>query len=169
MQLTSPSFQIGQRETEEMNYQILVKHSSIRNMGIGWDVFREPCKCPIICSPLSTLLYNQQTSSSICTHLLILNKGAIIIASRKVSNERALTRPVIAYLHWMMPMPALPHMHINSVSFSPTRMISANLREYAAMSNASLSPSAFLIAWMPLQCASSGKTSSTLYPTGSQR
>jgi RNA-dependent RNA polymerase len=42
--LTSHSIQIGQRETEENNYMILVKFSSIRKLGIGNDDFGLPCK-----------------------------------------------------------------------------------------------------------------------------
>jgi RNA-dependent RNA polymerase len=41
---TSHSIQIGQRETEENNYMILVKFSSIRKLGIGNDDFGQPCK-----------------------------------------------------------------------------------------------------------------------------
>lgn len=36
--------EIGQRETEENNYLILVKFSSIRKLGIGNDDFGLPCK-----------------------------------------------------------------------------------------------------------------------------
>ena len=35
--------QIGQRETEEENYLILVKFTSIRKLGIGYDEFGQPC------------------------------------------------------------------------------------------------------------------------------
>jgi hypothetical protein len=46
LDVINPSaFQIGQRETEEVNYQILVRYSSICKLGIGKDVFRQPCKC----------------------------------------------------------------------------------------------------------------------------
>lgn len=42
--LTFRSAQIGQRETEENNYMILVKFSSIRKLGTGNDDFGQPCK-----------------------------------------------------------------------------------------------------------------------------
>ena len=42
--LTFLSAQIGQRETEENNYMILVKFSSIRKLGTGNDDFGQPCK-----------------------------------------------------------------------------------------------------------------------------
>lgn len=35
--------QIGQRETEEDNFLILVRFTSIRKLGIGWDEFGQPC------------------------------------------------------------------------------------------------------------------------------
>jgi RNA-dependent RNA polymerase len=35
--------QIGQRETEEENFLILVKFSRIRKLGIGYDEFGQPC------------------------------------------------------------------------------------------------------------------------------
>jgi hypothetical protein len=38
------STQIGQRETEEINYLILVKFSSIKKLGLGYDEFGQPCK-----------------------------------------------------------------------------------------------------------------------------
>lgn len=37
--------QIGQRETEEINYMILVKFSSIHKLGIGNDECGQPCEC----------------------------------------------------------------------------------------------------------------------------
>jgi RNA-dependent RNA polymerase len=37
------STQIGQRETEEENFLILVKFKSIRKLGIGFDEFGQPC------------------------------------------------------------------------------------------------------------------------------
>ena len=44
--LTSPHTQIGQRETEEINYMILVKFSSIRKLGIGYDEGGHACEYP---------------------------------------------------------------------------------------------------------------------------
>ena len=44
--LKFPVTQIGQRETEEINYLILVKFSSIRKLGLGWDEFGQPCESP---------------------------------------------------------------------------------------------------------------------------
>lgn len=38
--------QIGQRETEETGYLILVKFSSIQKLGIGYDEFGQPCESP---------------------------------------------------------------------------------------------------------------------------
>ncbi len=47
LDVINPStFQIGQRETEEANYQVLVRYSSICKLGIGHDGFRQPCKYP---------------------------------------------------------------------------------------------------------------------------
>lgn len=42
--LTFFSTKIGQRETEQNNYMILVKFSSIRKLGTGNDDFGQPCK-----------------------------------------------------------------------------------------------------------------------------
>ena len=42
--LTSLHTQIGQRETEEINYLILIKFSSIRKMGIGYDEGGQACE-----------------------------------------------------------------------------------------------------------------------------
>ena len=42
--LTSPHTQIGQRETEEINYMILVRFSSIRKLGIGYDECGQACE-----------------------------------------------------------------------------------------------------------------------------
>jgi RNA-dependent RNA polymerase len=42
--LTSRFIQIGQRETEETNYMILVKFSCIRKLGLGYDEFGQPCE-----------------------------------------------------------------------------------------------------------------------------
>ena len=44
--LTSPRTKIGQRETEETNYMILVKFSIIRKLGIGYDEFGQACEYP---------------------------------------------------------------------------------------------------------------------------
>ena len=35
--------QIGQRETEEENFLIIVKFTSIKKLGIGYDEFEQPC------------------------------------------------------------------------------------------------------------------------------
>jgi len=40
---TYPFTQIGQRETEENHYKILVKFSNIRKLGLGYDEFEQPC------------------------------------------------------------------------------------------------------------------------------
>ena len=42
--LTSRFIQIGQRETEETNYLILVKFSCIRKLGLGYEEFGQPCE-----------------------------------------------------------------------------------------------------------------------------
>ena len=44
--LTSPHTQIGQRETEEINYMILIRFSSIRKLGIGYDECGQACEYP---------------------------------------------------------------------------------------------------------------------------
>ena len=45
MYLTSHPTQIGQRETEQVNYMILVKFASICKLGTGYDEFGLPCEC----------------------------------------------------------------------------------------------------------------------------
>ena len=42
--LTSRFIQIGQQETEETNYLILVKFSCIRKLGLGYDEFGQSCE-----------------------------------------------------------------------------------------------------------------------------
>jgi RNA-dependent RNA polymerase len=49
---TSPRTEIGQRETEETNYMILVKFSSICKLGIGYDEFGQACEYPVAPSTL---------------------------------------------------------------------------------------------------------------------
>src|SRR5258708_5466399 len=51
------STQIGQRETEEYKYTILVKFSSIRKLGIGNDDFGQPCKRLSLCLKILTTDY----------------------------------------------------------------------------------------------------------------
>lgn len=41
-----PTSQIGQKETEETKYMIVVKFSSIRKLGIGYDDSGQPCGSP---------------------------------------------------------------------------------------------------------------------------
>jgi hypothetical protein len=38
--------QIGQKETEEVNYMVFVKFSSIHKLGIGYDEFGQACESP---------------------------------------------------------------------------------------------------------------------------
>ena len=35
--------QMGQRETEEEKFLIIIKFTSIKKLGIGWDEFGQPC------------------------------------------------------------------------------------------------------------------------------
>jgi RNA-dependent RNA polymerase len=42
---TRYSIQIGQRETEEINYMILIKFTTICKFGVGRDEFGQSCKC----------------------------------------------------------------------------------------------------------------------------
>ena len=49
--LTFSRAEIGQRETEETTYMILVKFSSICKFGIGYDEFGQACEYPVAPSP----------------------------------------------------------------------------------------------------------------------
>lgn len=154
-------------ENEEINYHILVKYSNIRQLDIGHDAFRQPCKYTHFRHPLSLMVdRDRQLSLSIYTRLLASRKRFVMVVS-EAPDVRASTRRVNPFLPSMATMPALPHMRITCVSSSPTRTISSNLRKCAISRNANLSLPV-LLTLMPIRCASSGRISSILFRTGSK-
>jgi RNA-dependent RNA polymerase len=97
-----PFIQIGQRETEETSYLVLVKFSSIKKLGIGYDEFGQPCESLRQHRPSQRFVQLKvnplQSSYSICIRHPPLNKKVTIITFQRASNRREDTRRGTVYL-----------------------------------------------------------------------
>ena len=98
--MKSPFIQVGQRETEETNYRVLVKFSSIQKLGLGYDEFEQPCESPRQHHQRFVQLKGNplQSSYSICIRHPFLSKEVTITAFQMASNTREITRRGTVYL-----------------------------------------------------------------------
>jgi hypothetical protein len=163
--LTFHFTQIGQRETEENNYMILVKFSSIRKLGIGNDDFGQPCKGSSYYN-IRNLTADDYTQSSYSIYMFPLSlRGKALMPRNPETDNASTTKRGIAWLRLMMHMLVLHHMLITYVSSSLNKAVLTSSEKYATSWNANLVPSALLV-YLPTKSSSSSGTNSTNWSAG---